>query len=300
MAKKATTSTTHTHNHTHDHDGHDHSHGHTHSHAPSAIGPNTQIKITLTWKEIDPVYKKAVQKLSSRVKLDGFRKGKVPAHLAETAIGIEKIRDIVFDELLPEAYSKAIVAGKHQPLTNPRLSIETANVKEDWVVIAEIAEPPVIDLKKFKDFVKAGKKAGAENIKKQQEELKKLAKENKDKKDEKATVTKPTELNEDQQEVRSIFAELVTGINPTVPELLVHQETKADLENLVKTLDQLKLSFDDYMARRGQSFEDISAEMAASALSRLQLELILGKIAEAEKLAVSEEDITKEIDTSTS
>src|SRR5687768_10309061 len=104
MAKKATTSTTHTHS----HHGHDHDHDHNH---PSAIGPNTQIKLTLTWKHIEPVYKKAVQKLAGRVKLDGFRKGKVPAHLAEAAIGIEKIRDIVFDELLPEAYSKAITDG---------------------------------------------------------------------------------------------------------------------------------------------------------------------------------------------
>ena len=100
MAK--TSDTTHTHNHSHDdHEGHNHQP----SEMQKLIGDNTKITITIPWKDAEPAYNQAKKKVAKTVKADGFRKGKVPAELAEKLAGTDKI----LDEALQIVLSKKLI-----------------------------------------------------------------------------------------------------------------------------------------------------------------------------------------------
>ncbi|MGF2565383.1 trigger factor family protein, partial [Ralstonia pseudosolanacearum] len=45
-----------------------------------------EIKVTLDAKDLAPAREKAIEKLAKEVKVEGFRKGKVPADIAEKFI----------------------------------------------------------------------------------------------------------------------------------------------------------------------------------------------------------------------
>ncbi|HYD34518.1 MAG TPA: trigger factor [Vitreimonas sp.] len=295
--------------HDHSHHDHDHNHDHDHSHAPAAsqntaIGPNTVIKLTLAWKTVEPVYTKIRQRLAQRVKLPGFRAGKAPTALAEGAVGQEKILDAVLEQLLPAVYTEAVTKAKKVPLTNPDIKPISLHIGQDWELEAQIAEAPEVKLGDYKKIVTEAKKEAAKQVaeieKKQAEESKKTT--SKDKKGSADTQTPPapttrplTDDDKKELNLRAIFAHLIRTINPTVPELLVREETRHDLHHLVEKLEQLKLSLDEYLTRRGMTFEQLSGELAATALARIQLDFILSTISNTEKIVPTDADVEAQI-----
>jgi FKBP-type peptidyl-prolyl cis-trans isomerase (trigger factor) len=255
------------------------------------IAENTKLSLTLKWSEIEPIYNAKIKQVSKGVKLDGFRKGKVPSSLASQAVGFEKVRDLVLDQVLPEAYRALIDDSKKKPLTKPSIREIDVKAGSDWVLEIEIAEAPSIKLGDYKKIAKAAFKEAAEEIKKHLEEHKKAEKENPSQ----PAHTHTDEENQDIQ-LRTIFGKLVADVEPQIPELLLRNQTQADLEDLLKSLDQVKISFDQYLSKRGITFEQLSGELAGTALSRLQIEFILQQIATDAKLEANEEEVNAEID----
>ena len=103
--------------------------------------------IKFTKEEFDNAIDKAFENKKNDIKLDGFRKGKVPKDVYYKKAGKESLYMEALDILLPEAYDKAI--EKHTPVMEPKVDIKS--ISEDGVeLLFTIITKPEIEIKKYK------------------------------------------------------------------------------------------------------------------------------------------------------
>ena len=92
---------------------------------------------------------KAFAKKQKDVKVDGFRKGKVPRSIYEKKFGKESLFFDAADMVLPEAYAKAMKDSKLDPVVQP--SVNLKNISEDGVEFTfKIVTKPSVKVKKYK------------------------------------------------------------------------------------------------------------------------------------------------------
>jgi FKBP-type peptidyl-prolyl cis-trans isomerase (trigger factor) len=290
---------------------HDHAHGHTHAdqNQPKLpIAANSQVSVTIPWATIEPAYQKAVRRFARNAKVDGFRKGKVPAALAEKMVDQSALVEHVLQTVLPDAYSEAIKAADKKPISQPEVDPIKAEKGSDWEVVAYFAEAPKITLGKYQDTVKKAAKEAQKEIKEREEELKKKAAEHKDavkdKKDDTSTeekapeapATELTDAQKDDIKVRHIFRHLVERVNPQIAELLVRREADRELRKLLEQLDQLKLSVESYLQSRNMNADQLRLEYISSAATSLQLEFTLAEIGKAEKITAEDKEVDETLE----
>lgn len=251
---------------------------------PELIGPNTTIKLTVDAKTAASAYQKTLGRLAKEIKIHGFRKGKVPAHLAEKELGTQAIVDRALEIVIPPLYQSEVVDKKLESLTQPEFKAIKIDKDSEWIVEVHLAQRPKIIVTDLKKIVKEGKKAADEEIKKQ----KKHIVETKDHKGHQHPTDEDIILT-------NIYQNLVTSIRPTLPELLVKEGVRAELNNLVQRLRSLNLTLDDYLKQQGITYEDLTNQMAVSSVGRLQLMFILDAISEQEKLEVSDSEVKSEM-----
>lgn len=244
------------------------------------ISENTAIPIKIDAKTAAEAYAKALKRLSARVKHPGFRVGKVPSKIAEEIIGQDKIIETALDALLPEAYREALVKSGKKPITQPSVRPVSLEVGKEWELIAEIAERPEIAITNYQKIVKKAHTEAEKELAKQIAEAKE----------------KHLATQEDQKQdfiVQKIYQALIIELKPAIPELLVREEVRYDLDELNQQLEPLKMSIQDYLQRRGMTEQQLSSELAARALGRLQITLLLQEIAKEAKVEIT----AKAIDT---
>lgn len=264
----------------------------------SLIAPNDFIQITLSWKFVEPVYKKTVNNFAKNVKAEGFRVGKAPLAIVEQKIGLEKIIDQVLRELLPEAYEKEIKKSGKKPITTPEFNPISLEKNKDWVLEAHFSLIPEVKLGDYKKITKEAKAEASKFIEKRNAEIAKEAKEceSKDKDHDHAKAHQElTEQEKKEINLQHIFKELVANFAPAIGELLLRQETQTEFERLVEQLKQYKISVEDYLKRRQITIEQLSQELAGTVLSRLQLDFIMAEISKTEKLEVKDEEVKAEL-----
>lgn len=280
--------------------------------ADSILAANTSFTLTLAWSEVEKTYARILARQAARVKAPGFRQGKVPPQIAEGIIGQNKLIEATVDTLLPEAYTAEVKKLGYTPITQPDIRPKKIEMGSDWELDVQIAQRPEVKLGKYQDLVKKAKKDAEKEIaeleKKQAEAAKEAEKAKKASKDKDAaetsektdkTAVNPANLtgmtDEQRKDVvlKTIFKALVTEIKPMVPELLLREETRRELDNLVHNLEHLKLSLDEYLERRQISFDDLSTEIAATLLGQIQIEFILDEISKTNKFTVEEAEIAE-------
>lgn len=255
--------------------------------ADSIIAPNTVITLTLPWSEVEPVYKEVLKKLAKKVKSPGFRPGKVPAHIALETIGSENLNEEILKKILPNHYQEAVNAQNKKPLTYPEFRALSVEMNKDWIIEAHIAEKPEVVLK---DYQKIAKKSM--EVVKSEPAGHKHEHAHVEEKAQDAPKPTPEQLKAEQDEhtLQHIFRDLISVIKPRIPELLIKEEARGELEQLVRSLNQVQMSLDGYLERRQITFEQLSGELASQALGRLQLEFILQAIIEQENLKAEDKD----------
>ena len=96
-------------------------------------------------KALDKVFKEK----QKTVKVDGFRKGKVPRSVFEKKFGKESLYFDAANAVLPEAYTKAMEDSKLIPVVQPAVDIK--DITEDGVeFIFKIVTKPEVKIKKYK------------------------------------------------------------------------------------------------------------------------------------------------------
>lgn len=267
---------------------------------PSLISSNDQLRITIAWSEIQKPYQKTLTDLAKKMKIEGFRQGKVPLPIAEKQVSLEKAAEIILKDILPKKYIDALKQAKKQPITAPEYHLVSLKKGDDWLIDAYFCEAPQIILKDYDKHIKNAKKAAVQFIKKQNEQnqqtaTKQTANDQKTKPMEKAQ-QKIEKLSADQEKeiyFQHILRELVINIRPSIGELLLRRETQAEFEKFKEQLASYKLSVEKYLEQRKISLEELGNELAGTVLNRLQIDFILAAIARDRQLVVTDQTVQK-------
>jgi FKBP-type peptidyl-prolyl cis-trans isomerase (trigger factor) len=254
------------------------------------IAPNTVLKLTIPTQEATIAYNKALTKLARKISLPGFRKGKVPAKIAEENLKPETILEDALQIVLPDFYIKELKKSDYQPLTYPEFNPISLNKNEDWIIEAYIAQRPEINLKGYEKIVSKTKKEADKVIKARVEAEKKHAQECKDEKHNHG----PAKLSQEDKGdlmMQYIYKALLDHTKIQIQELLVKEETKHDIENLARQLKQINVPVERFLQQRNMTFEDLSNELAAGALAKLQTAFLIDELAKINKLTVEKSDL---------
>jgi trigger factor len=101
------------------------------------------LAIEVEQERLDRAMDEAFRRLSGRVDVPGFRRGKAPRPMIERMIGRDRIVEEALDRLLPEVVTEAIEQEKVEPFTRPRVeSIEFDPLR----LKAIVGLPPKVEL----------------------------------------------------------------------------------------------------------------------------------------------------------
>ena len=92
------------------------------------------------WKEAKD---KAFNKLVKKVKIDGFREGKVPRNVFEKKYGTGDIISEAMEDLVQKKYGEVIITEKLIPVVEPKLEIVKADDEGFEVNMTFILDPEV-------------------------------------------------------------------------------------------------------------------------------------------------------------
>ena len=138
-----------------------------------------EIEVKVEKKEFEDAIKSAFSNKQKDIKLDGFRKGKVPFDVYVKKFGKESLYMDAVDIVLPNAYRKAIDKDKLIPIIEPKVDIKSIN--ENGVEFKfTITTMPEVKIKKYtklgvkKESVKVTKEEIDEEVKKMLERYSEL------------------------------------------------------------------------------------------------------------------------------
>ncbi len=246
------------------------------------IVDNTVIELVVDAKTATDAYAEAVEHMAKNLKTAGFRKGKVPTAVAESMLKQEDIIQHALEHVVPNIYKTAVEKSGKQPLTQPEFKVTSANKGEAWKLEAHIAEAPVLELKNYKNIAKDARKQAEKDIAEQEKKAKA------EKKDE----FKPaTQEQKDGAIVQKIYQHLLSELKPQIAELLVKEEIRADFGNLRRQLDQMKIPLEKFLELRKITVEELTNQLAAEALGRLQLSFLIAALARESKVTVEQSDL---------
>ena len=109
-----------------------------------------EIEIKVEKDEWKSAIDKSFEKAKEKVKVDGFRKGKIPRDIYEKKYGIESLYEGAINIALPDAYEKVFKENKDLvPIMQP--SIDIKDIDENSVTfVFKITTKPEVKIKKYK------------------------------------------------------------------------------------------------------------------------------------------------------
>ena len=93
---------------------------------------------------------KHLRKVSAKVNVPGFRKGKVPRSIFEAKFGVESLYQDALDIILPEVYVEAIEEVKIEPVDRPEVDVEQFGKGQVLKFKAKVTVKPEVTLGEYK------------------------------------------------------------------------------------------------------------------------------------------------------
>jgi len=111
-------------------------------------GLERRLTIGVPAERIDSEVGSRLKKAAGNVRLDGFRKGKVPMRIMKQRFGAG-VRQEVLGEVMSQTFSEAVVQEKLKPAGQPEIETKTTAEGKDLEYIATFEVFPDIELKAF-------------------------------------------------------------------------------------------------------------------------------------------------------
>lgn len=112
-------------------------------------GLERRLTIAIPSEKIQSEVDKRIQNVAPKVKLDGFRAGKVPLKVVRQRFG-ENIRQEVLGEMMSSTFQEAVVQEKLKPAGQPKVELKKTDAGKDFSFTATFEVYPelkVVDLK---------------------------------------------------------------------------------------------------------------------------------------------------------
>ena len=108
-----------------------------------------EVLVTVSEKDWKAAQQKAFNKQAANITVDGFRKGKAPAHLVKAKVDQMKVMDDAINSLLPVAYREILDQDGVKPYAQPKVDIEKVSDTE-LVLKFTIVTAPEVKLGSYK------------------------------------------------------------------------------------------------------------------------------------------------------
>ena len=232
------------------------------------------IDISIPWKKVQENYQKTVEDLGKEMEIKGFRKGKAPIALVEKSLKKSSIYEEILRNLIPEVYVEVVKANALKPIVNPQIKVISLEEGKDWEIQAMVCELPEVVLGDYKKLIAeetAGDKIWVPGKEEKQEDKEKT----------------------EDEKLQKIFNVLLKNAKITLPEMLASEEVNRMLSRLIEQTEKLGITVEQYLVSVGKTSEQVKEEYRHQAEETLELELILGKIADLEGIKVEDEEVEK-------
>ena len=100
--------------------------------------------------ELEKAIEKAYQKQKNKINIPGFRKGKVPRQIVEKMYGKEVFYEDAANELIPDAYDKALLECEEDIVSSPKIEVTQIEAGKPFIFTATVALKPEVKLGKYK------------------------------------------------------------------------------------------------------------------------------------------------------
>ncbi len=111
-----------------------------------------KLNIEIDAQTAEKEYNKACKRLSQRINIPGFRKGKAPRAILEKNIGAENIKRDALETMLPPIFSEAISKNKLITITEPYLESYEFEPGKQVKVVARLELKPEVKFEQYKDM----------------------------------------------------------------------------------------------------------------------------------------------------
>jgi FKBP-type peptidyl-prolyl cis-trans isomerase (trigger factor) len=222
------------------------------------------LSITIPWANVKKTWDEEIDHQVKHATLPGFREGKAPKEMVEKKLDQEKIREEVLKKILPNAYLDAVKEYKINPIINPKIHVEKLENEKDWTFNAITCEVPEIKLNDYKSAIKAITA--------------------------KSKIVIPGKTNPEPN-FDEIVGAMLSKIEAKIPGILTEGEVDRLLSQLLDEVKRLGLSLDQYLASSGKTVEQLRQDYSTKAQNDIKLEFALQKIADEEKITVSQKEI---------
>ena len=226
------------------------------------------LTVTIPWNRVEQTRKLVVEEISKNAQIPGFRKGKAPQKLIEGNLDEAKIKEEILKKLLPQTYLEAINENKLNPIISPQIHVEKLEDGKDWQFVAQTCESPGVELGSYKEDVK---KVTAKS---------KIVIPGKE--------PQPTSFED-------ITKELLNSVKVKIPKIIIEREVQRLLSQTLDEIRRLGLTLDQYLQSTGKTSESLRSDYEEKASNDIKLEFALQKIAEVEKITVSDQEIEEAI-----
>lgn len=106
-----------------------------------------KMRVEIEPAELQSEYARAVQRISGKARIPGFRPGKAPRSVVESMFGKSAIITEALDHLVPEAYDRAIREESLDPIDQPELDLsEDVDFYKPVVFTATVPLRPTVEL----------------------------------------------------------------------------------------------------------------------------------------------------------
>lgn len=294
-----------------------------------------EIEAEIDAATFDSYEQKALKYLGEHVEVPGFRKGHIPENILVKNIPEIRILEEMAELAVADAYGKILETEKIDAIGRPEImltKLAKGNPLAFKIVTAVIPEVTLPDYKKIAKGTPV-EETGAvkpEEIDAAIREIRTM----RARKDATADGQPPAEIKEEElpvfddayvktigsfNDVADFTAKLTENIRLEkehqtnekrrlkiiealieksvidVPQVIIDAEIEKMLHRLKGDIQNIGFEFEAYLKQIGKSEDDIRKEWAPEAEKRAKLQLIIEKIADAEKLSADEHDVEHEL-----
>ena len=136
-------------------------------------GTEITFKVEIAKERVQEELSQAFRRVVKDVKVDGFRKGKVPRKIFERRFGEAVVQEEVIKKIYPEIYKKIVEEHKLAPIIEPTLEIVQFSTDKPLILKIDLVDKPEVTLGKYRG-IKIAKKETSVSAKEIEITLKQL------------------------------------------------------------------------------------------------------------------------------
>ena len=110
------------------------------------------LTFSIAQAEIQKGLTAAFNRVKGNLNVPGFRKGKVSRTVFNRMYGEESLYEDALNTVLPAAYEAAVKEAGIDPVSQPKIDVESMEKGEDWVIKAEVTVKPEVKLGEYKNL----------------------------------------------------------------------------------------------------------------------------------------------------